>query len=335
MSNTKILEKAKEFDTNIEAKRKVEEGRRNYKKFIMLYPFREHPENIDLLTPEKLYNPGAEDYFFHWIEHKLKNFGHLRIGSALPWEDARDKIDTFKELLKKTVDDSISIAEKIDSNWGSIKFFGGDKNIAKKIIWCYYPSEMIPIFKTKDLEHFASLLGLDFKKESLSTKGIEYDGLSPGQKFEVLNKLVIDYKDKFPEFKKWDNAFFMWFLYSHFPPERPPAPKPRGAPKPLQSLGLLFEPSNEQEVIYLFALFHRELGFPYILKISSEFPDAEVMNEKKESKKIEFELMASSFLQHGHDPSKCDYIVCWENDLEDETSRRLPEILALKDLLEE
>jgi hypothetical protein len=29
---------------------------------------------------------------------------------------------------------------------------------------------------------------------------------------------------------------------------------------------------------------------------------------------IEFEFKSSNFIRHGHDPSKCDIIVCWEHD---------------------
>jgi len=334
MEITEILRQAKEFDKDNEWKKKVESALRQHEKFLSLYPFRKHPDKIDLLTPEKLYSPGTEDYFFLWIEHKLKHVGHLRIGSALIWENARENIDTFKELLKKATDDSIPISVKIDANWEDIKFFGGDKNAAKKIIWCYYPDNFIPIFKTDDLEHFAKNLGLDYKKEAVKTKGKEYDDLSIGEAFELLNKLLFDFKNKHEEFKNWKNPYFSRFLYEIFTPEHIPYVSPRSEPQPLQSLGLLFEPSNEQELIYLFAKFHQDLGFPYILRISSEFPDAEVMNKKRESKKIEFELVASNFIQHGHDSSKCDFIVCWEDDLQEEVPDNFPEIIAIKDLIE-
>jgi hypothetical protein len=33
--------------------------------------------------------------------------------------------------------------------------------------------------------------------------------------------------------------------------------------------------------------------------------------------RIEFEFKASAFREHGHDPSRCDFIVCWIDDWQD------------------
>jgi len=172
---------------------------------------------------------------------------------------------------------------------------------------------------------------MNFKKEAHSLFGKSYDALSIGQKFELLNNLLISFKNKSPEFKKLklDNLLFARFLYEQFPPERLPQIKT----KPLHSLGILFEPEYEQEVVYLFAVFHRELGFPYIIKIRNEFPDAWVMDKNRNVKRIEFEVRASDFVQHKHDKKGCDFIVCWENDLEN--NEDLPSIIALKDFVEE
>ena len=164
MEIERILSSAKEFDKDGTWKKKIEDASQGHEKFLSLYPFRKQPERINLVTPERLYNPGTDDYFFLWIEHRLKNLGHIRIGSALIWGNARDNIERFKELLRKATDDSIPLFEKIDANWQDIKFFGGDKNVAKKIIWCYYPHDFLPIFKTDDLEHFARNLVLDYTK---------------------------------------------------------------------------------------------------------------------------------------------------------------------------
>ena len=89
------------------------------------------------------------------------------------------------------------------------------------------------------------------------------------------------------ELKRTRHKFFAIFLYKQFPPQR--IPPPIRVLKPLHPLGILFEPEYEQEVVYLFSVFHRELGFPYIIKIRNEFPDALVMDKKRNVKKIEFE----------------------------------------------
>lgn len=111
MNKEELVTKAKEFEGKIE--RKIKRAWARHKEFLKLYPFREHPEEIDLLTPEKIYNPGTGgDFFLGWIEFKLKDLGHIRVGSALYAENARDNPEKFKELLRITVNDSLSITQK-------------------------------------------------------------------------------------------------------------------------------------------------------------------------------------------------------------------------------
>lgn len=327
MNKEELVTKAKEFETRDE--RVIKSASEKHKEFLRLYPFREHPEEIDLLTQEKVYNPGAGNYFFLWIEQRLKELGHLRIGSAIVWESARDNLEKFKELLRTAVDDSISICQKINSHWEDIKWFGGDKMIAKKIIFCYYPEKILPIFKTEDLEHFANQLQIDFKKLARESLGKSYEILSLGEKFEHLNNILLEFKNRETEIEKWDNLSFARFLYDTSPP--PQIPPPLERVEPLHPLGILFEPKYEQEVVYLFSAFHRELGFPYIIKIRNEFPDAVVIDEKKDIKRIEFEVRASDFIQHGHDKRGCDFIICWENDLE--SIGDLPQVIPLKEFI--
>jgi hypothetical protein len=328
ITKEELITKSKEFEKKSE--KNLKQAWAKHREFLKIYPFREHPEEIELLTPEKIYNPGG-DSFLRWIEHKLMDLAHLRVGSALYAESARDNPDRFKELLKTTANDSLSVQEKIDSHWEDIKGFGGEKTIAKKIIFCYYPDKMLPVLKTGDLEHFATQLGIDYMKKAYDSFGKSYEMLSWGQKWEHLNGLLIEYKNKEIGAKKWDNLQFNFFLYDTFPPER--IPSPSKSVVPLHPLGILFEPEYEQEVVYLFSAFHRELDFPYIIKIRNEFPDAIVMDKKKDVKRIEFEVRASDFIQHKHDKKGCDFIVCWENDLEKRED--LPSIISLKDFIKE
>lgn len=330
MNKDELITKAKEFERK--AEKDIKNAWAKHKEFLRLFPFREHPEEIDLLTPERIYNPGSgTDFFLGWVEFKLKDLGHIRVGSALYAENARDNPEKFKELLRTTVNDSLTIAQRIDSHWEDIKGFGGDKTIAKKIIFCYYPEKILPMFKTEDLEHFANQLQIDFKKGVYESFGKSYEMLSIGQKIEHLNSLLLRFRDKETEIKKWDNLLFARFLYDIFPPQRIQAPSE--IVEPLHPLGLLFEPEYEQEVVYLFSVFHRELGFPYIIKIRNEFPDAIVMDKKKNVKRLEFEVRASDFIQHKHDKKGCDIIICWENDLE--SNEDLPSIISLKDFVKE
>jgi hypothetical protein len=187
--------------------------------FLNLFPFRDHPEKIDELTAEKIYTAGDKNTFFYWPEFGLKNLGRVGSYSAFYAESARDNAEKFKELLKKAVDDSLSLSYKIEP-WEDIKWFGGDRIIAKKIIFCYYPKDIIPIFSTKDLEHFANIFELNFEIVAFVRYTKSYDMLSVGQKFELLNNFLLNVKNNKPEFKRWDNLLFMKFLYENFQPER-------------------------------------------------------------------------------------------------------------------
>lgn len=322
--------KLREFERKNQ--KSVEEAIKIHAEFVQRYPFREQPEKIEELTSEKIYNPRTQDYFLGWIEFKLKGLGRIFTGSALYAEAARESPEEFRKLLKVAVDACRTIAEKIDASWESIRGFGGDKLVAKKIIFCYFPETMLPIFKTEHLEHFVRQIGLDYARRALSLYGKNYNMLSLGQKCELLNRMLLDafgYQDR--ELSIYETVLLSKFLYETFPPQKLPVSVKRRA-EPLHRLGILFEPECEQEVVYLFAVLHRDMGFPYVLKIRGEFPDAVVIDRNKETKTIEFEFRASDFLQHGHPKDGCNYIVCRENDLE-EPVEGMPEILELKEFV--
>jgi len=92
--------------------------------------------------------------------------------------------------------------------------------------------------------------------------------------------------------------------------------------EPIDFRGLRHAPINEQGVVFLFGMVSRELGFN-IEAIQQGFPDSEgkyLYDQKKglwAKARIEFEYKASSFKSHGHDPTRCDFIVCWHNDWPD------------------
>ncbi|MEM4713832.1 MAG: hypothetical protein QXQ61_04700 [Candidatus Bathyarchaeia archaeon] len=316
----------------------IDDAWRLWKEFVSRFPFREKPQLIDNLTPTDVYNPGVSGYFFDYIEHKLKPLGHIYVPSDKPWRSARDNLDDFKVLLKEVVNDSISLADKVDAEWDRLSGWGGDRHYAKKLIFCYYPDEVIPIFKTEHLEHFINVLELteDTSQKAMNKFRKSYNDLTVGQKFELLNNALLDFKKSEHEIKEWDNALYMRSLYAAFPPFE--VISPEKVIEPMSATRMLFSPVNELGVVTLFAMYHRELGFPYILKIKSDYPDAIVIDELGDVKLVEFELFASNFIAHGHDPDKCDYVVCWENDLpenvEDKKIKMLnKKIVALKERL--
>jgi len=100
--------------------------------------------------------------------------------------------------------------------------------------------------------------------------------------------------------------------------------------------GLQHAPMNEQGVVYLFGVVSFKLGF-IIEAIGTEYPDCEgkrLVDKKKgiwERVTIEFEYKSSNFKDQGHDPRKCDLIVCWKHDWPD-----CPiEVLELKSKIKE
>lgn len=94
--------------------------------------------------------------------------------------------------------------------------------------------------------------------------------------------------------------------------------------------GLHHAPVNEMGVVFLFGMLAEELGFA-VESVQAGFPDCGAKRKLKKDRwqrvRIEFEYRSSNFLQHKHDISGCDLIVCWEHDWRD-----CPlEIICLKD----
>ncbi len=83
--------------------------------------------------------------------------------------------------------------------------------------------------------------------------------------------------------------------------------------------GLHHAPVNEQGVVFLFGMVARELGY-VVESLRPDFPDCEAKRlvarqpERWQRVQIEFEFRSRSFRDHGHDPKRCDLIVCWEHD---------------------
>ncbi|MFC2076161.1 homing endonuclease associated repeat-containing protein [candidate division KSB1 bacterium] len=92
--------------------------------------------------------------------------------------------------------------------------------------------------------------------------------------------------------------------------------------EPLDFRGLRHAPTNEQGVVFLFALVSRELGFN-VEFVRQGFPDCEAKYLFDSNKNLwaraslEFEYRASLFKDHNHDPQKCEFIVCWIDDWPD------------------
>lgn len=217
MNQQEFIKRAKSFEK--EKKEELDKIKKNLDEFLKKFDFKEHPEKIDELKKEDIYNPKAEkrDYFLYWIEHKLENLASLKVGSAKYAENAIANIDEFKKLLKMVVDNTITIEEKIKANWAEIKKWGRDKHIAKKIIFCYNSDKLIPILSTNLLKEYVDRLDLDYKKISIDKFNNNYSDLSREEKYLLLNEILMPYKISLPEIKDWDNITFAKFLEYVFP----------------------------------------------------------------------------------------------------------------------
>lgn len=71
-------------------------------------------------------------------------------------------------------------------------------------------------------------------------------------------------------------------------------------------------PKNEDELKRYFFKMEEILGFSDV-RLYVHYPDASAIYNGIEIN-IEFELISSNFKKHKHDPSRCDLIVCWNND---------------------
>jgi len=95
--------------------------------------------------------------------------------------------------------------------------------------------------------------------------------------------------------------------------------------------GLVYAPTNEQGVVFLFGKVAHEFGM-YVELIRTGYPDCIakrfVGKNRWEEVKIEFEFKSSAFARHKHAVAEADMIVCWEHDWQ-ECPKSL-EVLELK-----
>jgi len=77
----------------------------------------------------------------------------------------------------------------------------------------------------------------------------------------------------------------------------------------------------ENDVVFLFGFrFGRHAKHLEHIDIHcrGKYPDALLVNEDtNEVMNVEFEIISSNFLKHGHDPKVCDLIVCLVHDWKD------------------
>jgi Homing endonuclease associated repeat len=84
--------------------------------------------------------------------------------------------------------------------------------------------------------------------------------------------------------------------------------------EPMLLPGMAHAPVNEAGVMFAFGVLARRLGF-VVKRWQVEFPDCQAVREMAKGQwqdvNVEVEFESRNFLRHGHDPKKCDVIVCW------------------------
>ncbi len=213
-----VEDRAKTFDESGQIKHLVDETLERLQEFRRKYPFTEDPDQIELLTVDDIFKvkTGEMGGFFRYIEHQLKELGHLTIYGSGVYHNITAQLEDFKELLHIVVDKEKSIAEKVDAPWQEIKKLGGDSHIAKKIIFCFnYEIGLVaPIFKTEHLEYFLQIIN----KEMIFP--VRYESMSLGEKYEFLTEKLIEAKQSSKVTKPWEITYFSWFLYQTYPPPK-------------------------------------------------------------------------------------------------------------------
>lgn len=155
------------------------------------------------------------------------------------------------------------------------------------------------------------------------------------------NEELFKIKNDYDKTKKWNNIEYAHFLFSCLP---------LNIMKGLKDLKIdirFIDPSNEWFVVGIFLHIYKKLGYKQITMLKSSFPDAEVITNKGEVKKLEFEYNSREFQKHikqyKNSPFRdnlkitdwCHIIVCWNNNLNLKKYPELEEsmeIWQLKDL---
>lgn len=218
-----LLEKVTVFDKDRMIKAEIQRAMQLLKDFRAKYPFTENPESIETLDPNGVFKEQTSEVgeFFHWLEFYLKPIGHLTLYGSNVYRQIRNQLDDFKELLYVTVDPKKSLADKVDAPWERIRGLGGDRHIAKKIIFCFNheTGEVLPIFKTTHLEHFFTEVVDQPKSPG------RYGSL--GETYEYLTSELLIVKHALQETRSWELPYFSRFLYDNCTPPRIEELKPR------------------------------------------------------------------------------------------------------------
>ena len=214
LRSNSIQEKANAFDKSGLIKTEVDTALGLLKEFRKKFPFVENLRSIEWLDPDKLFklNPDEVGEFFQFLENPFKSLGYPTFGSSNVYRNARLQIGDFKKLLRTVVDGRKSLAQKVDAPWDKIGGLGQDKQIAKKIIYCfnYESGTVLPILSNQHLRHFVNRV--------IDAPSVQTKYYSLGQEYEHYTEELAKAKNSLSITQGWDNLYFASFLYHTYPP---------------------------------------------------------------------------------------------------------------------
>lgn len=185
----------------------IEKNTQIYRDFISLFPFKDHPEEIDKLTPETVFQTGNKKTLSYMIQYWAAGTG-IKSGDYI--ESIISNIEKFKSLLKGVVDPNKSHSQKIDLQWSEIPQLGGDRLIAKKLVFIFNIESSLAI-STSDMQEMLLNFDCDYEKESINRLEKLYTNLTLGEKYQLLTELLLKVKESID--RDWDNITFNHFLY--------------------------------------------------------------------------------------------------------------------------
>jgi hypothetical protein len=223
-----MLEQANAYDKNGLMKREVDKALISLKEFRVKFPFTENPNSIEWLDLDSIFKPDSNETgeFARYLVYSLDPIGHLTIQSSNVYRNIRLQLGDFKNLLRVAVDKNKSLAQKVDAPWEKINGLGNDKELAKKIIFCfnYESAAIVPIFSTPHLRHFVNRI---VDAPSSVTKFY-----SVGAEYSHYTAELLKAKNNLPITKSWETTYFARFLYQTYPsPDREPAAAKEGERK--------------------------------------------------------------------------------------------------------
>ena len=335
--------KTMEIDKIIED---FDDYRKKNRKFIYLnkaiekFTINDFPlNNVIEFSDELIYQKGKNGKKTFIREVCSENLMATRVGQIFntinKFFSTKDNFNKFRDFLKKlknieVIENKKEAIERMVTESFDPNNLASIRTVLIQILSCYLPLYFLPIYQLKKMRDLVKELKINLDELSNEEKRIlesrKIKGF--GKRLLIMNKLLVDWKNKNDKTKEWDNLLFAHFLYMCVPFEDLIILRNSG-------LGIEWLEINEQFVVAIFIKIHEKLGFEKITNIRTSYPDCEVIDSGGNVKLIEFEFKSSSFLHHKDLATRCDFVICWEIDEINKIKAYNPKIkiISLKEIL--